>query len=275
MSSIFTLLIENPKPLIMGILNLTTDSFSDGGLFTDVDKALFHAEKLIKDGADILDIGAESSRPGAAVLSSEDERFRLEPFLKVYRSRFDVPLSLDTYKSEIAEFGLGYGISLINDITGLQGDPNMAAVVAKAGVPIVVMHMQNTPQTMQLNPTYTDVVADVKAFLKKSCEISDAYGITDVIIDPGIGFGKTLQHNVALLNRLDDLLELGRPILIGTSRKSFLGQLTGDPVTERLEGTVVSTIMAIEKGARIVRVHDVLSMKKAITVYCSIKGAYG
>ena len=258
----------------MGILNLTPDSFSDGGLFTDVDAALFHAETLIKDGADILDIGAESSRPGAVRVSADDEQKRLEPFLKKYHSCFDVPLSLDTYKPEIAELGLGYGVSMINDITGLQGDPRMAEVVSKGKVPVVVMHMQNKPETMQTHPTYTTVVDEVKQFLSVSIDIARDAGIQTIIVDPGIGFGKSLEHNLLLLNHLDSFSDLNCPLLIGTSRKSFIGQLTGAPVDDRLEGTLVSNLIALQKGARLFRVHDVKSIKKMFQVYFAIKDVH-
>ena len=264
-------MIITSSPSIVGIVNLTPDSFSDGGQLVDVDKALFYTEKLIKDGADIIDVGAESSRPGAEPVSNDEEMKRLEPFLSHYKIRFDTPLSLDTYKSDVAEMGLSYGAQLINDITGLQGDPKMAEVIAKAKATAIVMHMKRTPKTMQVYPTYGDVVEEVRAFLDTSIQIAKDAGIIDVIIDPGIGFGKTVEHNLTLLNHLDRFLSLGCPILIGTSRKSFIGELTGDGVKDRLEGTLVSTLMAVEKGARFVRVHDVLSMKKAMTVYSAIK----
>lgn len=263
--------MSQKKPTIMGILNLTPDSFSDGGLFLDTDLALFQAEKLISEGADILDIGAESSRPGASYVSADEEKRRLEPFLSVYKQRFDTPLSLDTYKPEVAEMGLSYGVSYINDITGLQGDVGMAPMIAKFGAGVIVMHMQKKPHSMQDNPVYTDVIREVKQFLAKSLSLATLAGIETVIVDPGIGFGKTLTHNLMLLNHLESFLELECPILIGTSRKSFIGQLTGEPVSERLEGTLVSNLIALEKGASIFRVHDVAALKKTFTVYYAIK----
>lgn len=258
----------------MGILNLTPDSFSDGGRFVDVDQALAHAERLIQQGADILDVGAESSRPGAVRLSADDEKRRLEPFLNAYFSRFSTPLSLDTYKADVAQMGLGYGVSLINDITGLQGDKAMAGVIASAKAGVIVMHMQQRPDTMQDNPVYDHVLVEVKAFLSKSLSIATLAGIQTVILDPGIGFGKTLEHNLALIQHLDFFKDLGCPLLIGTSKKSFIGQLTGEPVSERLEGTLVSNLVALEKGATYFRVHDVLSLKKAFTVYNAIRNVY-
>jgi dihydropteroate synthase len=255
---------DKTSPLIMGIINITPDSFSDGGQFLSVDAALKHAEGLISQGADILDVGAESSRPGATKVSVEEELKRLTPFLKTYSKHFDTPLSLDTYKSEVAEFGGTQGVSMINDISGLTGDPNMAKIVAKLQLPLCIMHRQDSPE-------YKDVVEDVFSFLEAHKKCAKKAGVSDVIVDPGIGFGKLLSHNLALLNNLQRFCELG-PVLIGTSKKSFIGDITGDPTHKRQEGTLASNVVAFQKGARIFRIHDVHSIKKVLEITKAILG---
>ncbi len=246
----------------MGILNLTPDSFSDGGQFLDKDVAFKHIEQMIKDGADIIDIGAESSRPGSQSITAEEEIRRLKGVLLDYKKHFSTPLALDTTKADVAEFGLSLGVDLINDISGFRMDPKLSGVVAKYRVPVVLVHMRGTPQTMQQNPAYKDVVSEVMAELAQSIEIAKSHGISDIIIDPGIGFGKTAHHNFTLIHRLKEFQWLKFPILIGTSRKSFLG---GD-ITDRLEATLASTVLAVYNGAAIVRVHDVNAVKKAVAV---------
>ncbi len=250
----------------MGILNLTPDSFSDGGNFLSSDDALRQAEKLIKDGADILDIGAESSRPGAAPVSAEAEIDRLTPFLTRYSGHFDTPLSLDTYKSQTAEFGLTLGVSIINDITGLKGDPQMAKVIARFQAPAIVMHMQGTPQTMQQNPHYQHILDEVKAGLSDSIQIAETQRITQLIIDPGIGFGKTVEDNFKLVAHLTEFESLRKPILIGISRKSCLGAITGSPVHDRAPESLAAGLLSVLKGAQFLRVHDVKWMRNALLI---------
>lgn len=255
----------------MGVLNITPDSFSDGGQFLSVDKALQHAERLIKEGADILDIGAESSRPGSEPVSVEEELSRLTPFLKYYVRHFDTPLSLDTTKADVAALGIDHGVWMINDITGLTGDSRMLDTVANSHVALCLMHMQNQPESMQDSPQYEDVVSEVYHFLKQQTQTAHDAGVKTVVVDPGIGFGKSLDHNLSLLRHLDKFSELG-PVLIGTSRKSFIGAITGEPVSERLEGTLASNLWAYQKGASLFRVHDVVSFKKALQVFQAIEG---
>lgn len=253
----------------MGVINITPDSFSDGGQFLSVDDALFQAEKLIQEGADLLDVGAESSRPGSDSLSVAEELDRLTPFLNAYFQHFDTPLSLDTYKSEVAAFGLEKGVAIINDIKGLQGDPKMAEVIAAAKSMVIAMHMQHTPKIMQALPQYDDVVDEVSTFLKKSVAIGASAGIQTIIVDPGIGFGKTLAHNVLLLKNLEAFNVLG-PVLVGTSKKSFIHQIDGANITQRSGGTVSSNLWAYTKGCQFFRVHDVAQLKQAIAVWEAI-----
>ncbi len=259
------------RTLIMGILNVTPDSFSDGGRFLSVESALARARQLIREGADIIDIGGESTRPGAEPVPTEEELRRVIPVIRAIRQESSVPISIDTYKAAVAQAALEAGANIINDISALRFDPQMARVVADARVPVVLMHMLGTPKTMQQNPVYTDVVREIKGFLAERIVFARAHGIEKIIIDPGIGFGKTVEHNVEILRRLSELKELGCPILIGTSRKSFIGKLGGTeenplPIPERLEGTIASNVIAVLNGAQIVRVHDVAAMKKALAI---------
>ena len=226
---------------------------------------------MIQEGADVLDIGAESSRPGADKVSVEEEMARLSPFLKQYSQHFDTPLSLDAYKAEVAALGIDAGVWMINDITGLTGDAAMLNTVASSDVALCLMHMQKNPETMQDAPQYTDVVEDVYSFLKTQTKKAKDAGVKTVAVDPGIGFGKILEHNLSLLRHLEGFCELG-PVLIGTSRKSFIGAITGEDVSERLEGTLASNIWAYQKGASLFRVHDVVSLKKALQVFRAIEG---
>ncbi|MFA5878750.1 MAG: dihydropteroate synthase [Candidatus Margulisiibacteriota bacterium] len=259
------------KPYIMGIINLTPDSFSDQGLYCNPKKALKKIETLINEGADIIDIGAESTRPNAIAISAEEEIQRLKPILDVYKKKFTIPLSLDTTKSKVAHFGLDLGVDLINDISGLKFDPQIATLVKQYGVPIILMHTKGNPQNMQLNPQYNSVIQEVIEELLKSIKIAKAVGVKKIIIDPGIGFGKTIEHNLTILNQLDKFLVLGYPLLIGTSRKSFLGQITGSPVNNRIYETLSSVIFTYLKGANFFRVHDVAPTKKALEVAFRIR----
>jgi len=258
--------MKNFSSKIMGIVNVTPDSFSDGGHYLNIDRALSHIETLITEGADIIDIGAESSRPGSTPVTLDEELHRLEPLLKQYKTHFSTPLSVDTYKSEVAELAIGHGATYINDITALNFDEKMAKVIGKSKTSVILMHMNGTPKSMQENPTYTDVVDEVKSSLKKSILKAENAGIDDIIIDPGIGFGKSLNNTLKLIQNLSKFSSLSKQILIGTSRKSFIGHITNDDPTNRLEGTIASCVVARQNGASIFRVHDVKSVKKAIQV---------
>ena len=258
------------KTIIMGILNVTPDSFSDGGLFYNTDKAVEHAEQMVKDGAQIIDVGGESTRPGSAPISLKEELKRVKPVIKRLLREADVPVSIDTYKPEIAGECLKLGVHMVNDITGLTNE-NMLRIVKKYRVPVILMHMKGKPKTMQKNPHYKDVVDDIKQFLKNRIAKAGKAGIKDVIIDPGIGFGKTTEHNLQILKRLSEFKELKCPILVGPSRKSFIGNIIGMPPNERLEGTLAAVAIAIMNGANIVRVHDVKECKRAVQIADAIR----
>ena len=266
----------NERTLIMGILNVTPDSFSDGGRFGSVNAAVEHALKMIEEGADIIDIGGESTRPkgvyeGTRSISAEEEMNRVIPVIERLSALTDVPLSIDTTKSVVAEAALRSGASMVNDISGLKFDPQMAGTAARFNAVLAVMHIQGTPETMQIDPVYSDVVAEVKEELSRSVEQARAAGVTQIIIDPGISFGKTLDHNLILLQHLREFETLGLPILIGTSRKGFIGTILDLPVDQRLEGTAASVAVSIMHGANIVRVHDVNAMKRVALVTDAIK----
>ena len=262
-------LLSSQRTLIMGILNVTPDSFSDGGQFFSIDKALIQVESLIADGADIIDIGAESTRPGALSIPVEEERRRLDVLLNRVIDRFDCPISLDTSKPEIAKMGIELGVSLINDVKGTTNS-DMWRVLSSSDLYYVCMHMQHTPDIMQINPQYKNVVEEVN---QSFSHILHHSGIKKekLIFDPGIGFGKTLEQNLEVLRHIDVFKALGCPILVGTSRKSFIGALTGDLVSDRLEGTVASSVLACEYGASLLRVHDVKSIKRAMLVADAIR----
>ena len=257
----------------MGILNVTPDSFSDGGLFLDPDAAVAHGRELAADGAEIVDVGGESTRPGAAEVSAAEEVERTAPVVAGLTAA-GIPVSIDTSKAAVAEAALDAGARMVNDVTALNGDPALAALCADRDCEVALMHMQGTPRTMQENPTYGDVVEDVRAFLAERIEVATAAGIDEerIWIDPGIGFGKALEHNLELLRRLGELRDLGRPILIGTSRKSFIGKLTGRDVGDRLGGTIASNVLALRAGAEMLRVHDVREMREACLVAETILG---
>lgn len=257
---------------IMGIVNVTPDSFSDGGLYLDPGAAVVHGLELADAGAAILDIGGESTRPGAMPVGADEELRRVVPVIEELASAEDAPgveLSVDTSKARVASEALKRGATLVNDVTALRGDPEMAAVIAEHEADCCLMHMRGEPRTMQDDPHYDDVVSDVKAFLEERLAFAVANGIAEsrVILDPGIGFGKTTAHNLELIRRLDELVALGRPVMIGASRKSFIGRITGrsDPA-EREAGTVAINVLAFARGATVFRVHDVGPSYDALTV---------
>src|SRR3989344_8018832 len=257
--------LDKKKTAIMGILNVTPDSFSDGNLFFDADSAVERAKEIAKEGADIIDIGAESSRPGSQAVSEEEELRRILPVVKSLVKELNISISIDTYKPKVADECLKLGAHMINDITGLTNS-KMLKVISSHEVPAVIMHMQGTPKNMQKNPQYKNVVLDIKTFFKQRINQAKKYKINDLILDPGIGFGKTTEHNLQIIKHLKKFEDLNYPILIGTSRKSFIGNITGDAVNERLEGTIASITIAALNGADIVRVHDVKECRKALQV---------
>ncbi len=263
------------RTLVMGILNVTPDSFFDGGKFFRLESALERARQLIREGADIIDIGGESSRPGAEPVPEEEELRRVIPVIRALRQESSVPISIDTYKASVAEAALEAGATMVNDISALRFDSRMVKVVARAGVPVVLMHMRGEPRTMQQNPVYADVVREIKEFFAERIAFARAHGIEKILIDPGIGFGKTVAHNLEILRRIGEFRELGCPIVIGVSRKSFIGRLCGTdedplPPSERLEGTIASNVIAVLNGAQIVRVHDVAAHKRALAIVDAI-----
>ena len=246
----------------MGILNRTPDSFSDGGRFMDEDRACRHARKMVREGADIIDIGGESSRPGSRSIGADEELKRTIPVIRKLSKDLGVPISIDTSKSEIAREAILAGASIVNDITGLKSDPDMANVIARHGACVSVMHMKGSPDDMQDNPLYEDLMAEIIDSLEESTNLALEAGIRPdkIIVDPGIGFGKTLQHNLTIIKQLAELKTLEKPILIGMSRKSFIGKLLERPAEDRLMGTAASSVLAIAGGANIIRVHDVREM---------------
>jgi dihydropteroate synthase len=260
------------KPKLMGVVNVTPDSFSDGGLFLDTRAAIAHGEKLVRDGAEVLDVGGESTRPGAEVVSVEEEVARTEPVVAGLAGTATV--SIDTSKAVVAATALDAGASIVNDVTAMRGDPEIGALCAQRGAGLVLMHMLGDPRTMQADPRYDDVVEDVGAFLAERLEAAVAAGVDEerVWLDPGIGFGKTLEHNLELLRRLGELRELGRPLVVGTSRKSFIGKIDGAAVGERLGGTIASSVLAAAEGAEVLRVHDVAEVAQALKVADAILG---
>src|SRR3954452_7281342 len=251
----------------MGIVNVTPDSFSDGGLFLDAGAAIAHGHELLAEGADILDIGGESTRPGAEPVDVEEEARRVVPVIEAL-SGAGKQISIDTTKSEVARRALAAGATVVNDVAALRFDPELAAVIADAGATCVLMHMLGEPRTMQDDPRYDEVVSDIKAFLEERLAYATSEGIREdrIWLDPGIGFGKTLAHNLELIDRLDEIVAIGRPVVFGASRKSFLGKLTSRQVDERLAATIAANIIAHERGARIFRVHDVAPTVDALKV---------
>ena len=254
---------------LMGIVNVTPDSFSDGGSFLDADAAIAHALELVRQGAEILDIGGESTRPGAAPVAEAVELARVLPVLAGLRDAgCEAELSIDTSKAAVASAALAAGATLVNDVTALRGDPSMASVVAGCGARCCLMHMLGEPRTMQRDPRYDEVVDEVRFFLEARMAFAIGAGVLErrIMLDPGIGFGKTLAHNLELLRRLDELVALGRPVVIGTSRKSFLGRISGRDVDDRIAGTIATNVLAYERGARVFRVHDVGPVHDALAV---------
>lgn len=260
---------------IMGILNVTPDSFSDGGRYLNPDDAIARALGMVEQGADVLDLGAESSRPGAVPIDEEEERRRLLPIVEAVCRRVSIPVSIDTTKASIAERALDAGAAIINDISALRFDARMGAVVAKSGAGVILMHMQGTPQTMQHAAQYADVVAEVRRFLKARVEAAREMGIGPkrILLDPGIGFGKNCRHNLALLNQLETVSMLGRPLVVGVSRKAFLGKVLDRPVDKRLMGTAGAVAVSIMKGVRMVRVHDVEPIRDVVRIIEAIRNA--
>ena len=264
-----------PRPSVLGVVNVTPDSFSDGGRFLRPDAAVAEARGLLAEGAAIVDVGGESTRPGSEGVSLEEELARVEP---VHRApRATSPLSIDTSKAEVARRALELGACMVNDVTALRGEPELAGVVADGDAYLCLMHMLGEPRTMQEDPRYDDVVSEVKAFLEERLAFAVDAGIPEehVCLDPGIGFGKTVEHNVELLARLDELVALGRPVLVGASRKRFLGRLLGDPdaLTGPVSASVAVAVLAYERGASLFRVHDVREHVEGLTVAGAVAGA--
>jgi dihydropteroate synthase len=260
--------IELTRPMVMGIVNVTPDSFSDGGRHGDAARALAHCEKLVAEGADILDIGGESTRPGAAPVPLEEELARVLPVLDG-ALRLGVPVSVDTVKPEVMRRALAQGADIVNDINALRLPGAVEAVAGHPDCGVCLMHMRGDPATMQQRPAYDDVVAEVSDFLRERLQVLQGQGVAAerILLDPGIGFGKSVEHNLALLRRQRELLALGRPLLVGWSRKSTLGALTGRPVEERLAASVAAAIASVQLGARVVRVHDVAATVDALKVW--------
>ena len=266
-------LIEFPdRPLIMGVVNVTPDSFFDGGCYLDAEAAVAHAVRLVEEGADLLDVGAESTRPGAEVVNEAEERRRVIPVVTAVAKAVTVPISIDTSKAAIACAALDAGAVLVNDVTALRGDPAMVDVVARMGAGIVLMHMHGTPRTMQQAPHYDDVVSEISEFFEERIHFAMAHGIVrrQIILDPGIGFGKLLVHNLTLLAQLRRFVQFECPLLVGVSQKAFLGQLVDCPVQERQWATAAAVALAVDRGAGILRVHDVRAMKDVVQVAAAI-----
>lgn len=266
--------IDLRRPRVMGIVNVTPDSFSDGGRFLDPGSAVAHAERLVSEGADILDIGAESTRPGARSPDTAEELARLRPVLRGVLA-LGVPVSVDTSNPEVIREVLGMGVDIVNDVRSLQRPGALAAVAAHTAAGLCLMHMRGEPGTMQAEAVYDDVVFAVRDFLRDRMEAARAAGIHDerIVLDPGIGFSKTPAHNLELLRRQPELLELGRPVLLGWSRKSTLGLLTGRPANDRLAGSLAAALLAVQAGAAIVRVHDVAATVDALKVLAALQQA--
>lgn len=258
---------------LMGIVNVTPDSFSDGGLYLDAGAATRHGEELVRDGADLLDVGGESTRPGAEPVGAEEELRRVIPVIEGLAGG-TAEISIDTSKAAVAEAALEAGATIVNDVTALRGDPEIGALCAERGAGLVLMHMRGEPRTMQESPEYEDVVDDVKAFLAERLEAAVGAGVEEerIWLDPGIGFGKALEHNLELLRRLGELRELGRPLVVGASRKSFIAKIDGSPVGERLGGTIAASVLAAAEGAAVLRVHDVAEAAQALKLATAVLG---
>lgn len=262
------------KTYLMGILNVTPDSFFDGGRYFSVKKATEQALRMIDEGADIIDIGGESTRPGAEPVTVDEELKRVIPVIEALSKKVSIPISIDTYKAKVAELAIQAGATIVNDISGLRFDSEMPAVVSKYKVPVIIMHIKGTPRDMQKNPSYKALIPEIIEYLRESIVIAKKAGVQEnmIIIDPGIGFGKLPEHNLEIIKRLKDFTHLGKPILIGVSRKSFIGKVLNDaPPEERLEGTAAAVVASILNGANIVRVHDVGFMYKVVKMADAIK----
>lgn len=265
------------RPHVMGIVNVTPDSFSDGGKFAKADLAIEHALSLIEQGADILDIGGESTRPNAAPVSLQEELDRVIPVIEGLANQISIPLSIDTYKPQVMQAAIAAGASIVNDVRALQESAGLKAsaleIVAASNVGVCLMHMQGTPQTMQINPQYNDVVAEVKAFLQQRLAACEEAGIVKnrILLDPGFGFGKTRAHNITLIQHLASFSSLGQPLLVGLSRKSVLGQVTGNDVDARLYASVAASVISAMVGAKILRVHDVKATVEALKIVTAIQ----
>ena len=263
----------------MGIVNVTPDSFSDGGKFAATDLALAHGLRLIEEGANILDIGGESTRPNAKPVGLQEELDRVLPVIEALAKQINIPISIDTYKPQVMQAAIAAGVSMVNDVRALQESAGLKEsaleIVAKSNVGVCLMHMQGTPQTMQVNPQYKDVVNEVKAFLADRLRVSIHAGLRAerILLDPGFGFGKTREHNISLIQNLESLAELGRPLLVGLSRKSVLGQVTGNDVDARLYASIAAAVIAAQKGAKILRVHDVKATVEALKVVAVLQKA--
>lgn len=264
--------LDLATPRVMGIINVTPDSFSDGGKFVQVELAVEHALRLVDEGADILDIGGESTRPNALPVSLQEELDRVLPIIEVLSGQINIPISIDTYKPEVMQAAIKVGASIVNDVRALQ-EQGALGIVANTDAGVCLMHMQGTPQTMQVNPTYGDVVAEVKEFLKERAHQCEQAGIAKnrIVLDPGFGFGKTRTHNITLIQQLAAFQELNFPLLVGLSRKSVLGQVTGQDVNARVHASVAAAVISAMKGARILRVHDVMATVEALKVVAAIE----
>ena len=253
----------------MGILNVTPDSFSDGGRFTRTNTAVEHAFKMIGDGAHIIDIGGESTRPGSVPVSEDEECKRILPVIKsIKKLNSKITISVDTYKASVAKKAIEAGADMVNDISGLTFDPNMLSLLSGKDIPVIIMHINGKPKTMQRNPVYDNLVKDIKNFLSQQSKVAEENGIKNnhIILDPGIGFGKNFDHNFTLINRLDEICSLGYPVMIGPSRKAFIGDVLDSPPDDRIEGTLATIVAGIMNGAKIVRVHDVKEVSRVVRV---------
>jgi len=262
------------KTCLMGILNVTPDSFSDGGRHFDKASAIRRAYEMVEEGADIIDVGGESTRPGSEPVPLQEEIDRTIPVIEEISKKIKVPVSIDTYKAEVARRALDAGASIVNDISGLRFDPEMPKVVSQYKVPVVIMHIKGTPKDMQANPIYEALIPEITDYFRESIRLAVESGITEdkIIIDPGIGFGKTFDHNLEIIKNLREFTLLEKPLLVGVSRKAFIGKILGDaPVSERLEGSEAAAAISILNGANIIRVHDVKEMKKVALVADAIK----
>lgn len=256
---------------LVGVLNVTPDSFSDGGKYLEKRTAVDRAVKMVEEGADIIDVGGESTRPGSDAISLDEELRRVLPVIEELSQKVTVPLSIDTYKSQVARRALDAGASIINDISGMTFDPEIASLAAEYGASVILMHIKGKPKTMQENPEYGDVVSEVRDFLEDRIHYAQTRGIDQIIIDPGIGFGKRLEHNLEVFRRLAEFKELGYPLMVGPSKKSFIGMILDLPVDSRLEGTAAAVAVSILNGANLIRVHDILAMKRVALVVDAIK----